>query len=167
MGATGKILVVVLSVCAVVAVVAVVAVLSVPRIENVAPAVARFEVAINNQTIIVELVSTPEQMARGLGGRDRIGINEGMLFSFAASGIYPFWMKDMRFPIDIVWIRDGRIVGVTERIDPQIGAPDVELRSYPPPEPVTQVLELAAGRVRLLHAAPGMPVAVRSLLGNR
>ena len=161
MGATGKILVVALGVCAVVVVV-----FSMPRIENVAPVVSRLEVTINNQTVIAELVSTPEQMARGLGGRDGLGMNEGMLFSFAAPGIYPFWMKDMRFSIDIVWIRDGRIVGITENIDPQIGASDAELRSYPPPEPVDQVLELAAGRARLLRAAPGMPITVQSLLGD-
>ncbi|MDO8520847.1 MAG: DUF192 domain-containing protein [bacterium] len=158
MEATWKILVVVLGACAAVVVFAG------PLMQNIAAVASRREVAVNGQTIIAELVSTPEQMARGLGGRDRLGVNEGMLFSFAAPGIYPFWMKDMRFPIDIVWIRDGRIVGITERIDPQIGAPDAELRSYPPPEPINEVLELMSGRASLLQARVGMPVTMRSLL---
>lgn len=158
MGATWKILVVVLGACAAIAA------FSVPLIQNVAAIASRREVAINNQTVIAELVSTPEQMARGLGGRDRLDVNEGMLFSFSAPGVYPFWMKDMRFPIDIVWIRDGRIVGITERIDPQIGAPDAALQMYPPPEPIHEALELMSGRASLLQARVGMPVSVRPLL---
>lgn len=158
MGMVWKTLVVVLGACAAVALAAV------PYVDQIAAVASRREIRVGTQTIIAELVSTPEQMARGLGGRDGIGVNEGMLFSFSAPGVYPFWMKDMRFPIDVVWLRDGRVVGVTENMNPQVGASDAELRTYSPPEPVTHVLELHAGRARLLRAAPGTPVVVRSLL---
>jgi hypothetical protein len=128
------------------------------------PAVSddRREVVINDQIITAIVAATPAEQARGLGGRSALGANEGLLFEFSGPGVYPFWMKDMQFPIDIIWIRDGRIVDITERLDPQIGAPDSELRMYSPQEAVDEVLEIASGRAALLHARIGDTVTVRT-----
>jgi len=87
-----------------------------------------------------------------------------MLFLFEDAGYWSFWMKDMRFPIDIVWIAGDRIVGFEERVAPEPGAAERDLRRYAPPEPVDKVLELAAGRVRLLRAEVGDTVRVRRLI---
>lgn len=118
-------------------------------------------VQIGERHILAEYADTPEAMARGLGGRDSLPPDRGMLFRFIVPGVYSFWMKDMRFPLDIVWLHEGRVVGVTADIDPQIGASDDELRRYMPPGPVTDVLELAAGRAEALGIQAGSKLDIR------
>jgi len=139
---------------------------AVPALETISAFGRKQEVAINSQTIIVEVVSKPADRERGLSGRTHLSVNEGMLFLFEAPGLHSFWMKGMQFPIDILWIHDDRVIGVTERIDPQIGVPESELAVLYPPEPVTRVLELAAGRAKLLGAKVGDRLTVRPLAGR-
>jgi len=91
--------------------------------------------------IRVELAETPQDKQRGLSGRDSLLEGEGMLFVYQTEGLYGFWMPDMRFSIDIVWIdRDMRVVHV---------APEVPPESYPatfkPDTPALFVLEVPAG----------------------
>ena len=105
------------------------------------------EVIINGHSIFVEVVDRPDLRAKGLSGRERLNENEGMLFVFEALGDYGFWMKEMKFPIDIIWIREDKIVGFEENINPQIGAEEKDLKIYYPPEPINRVLEVSAGTV--------------------
>lgn len=95
--------------------------------------------------VAVDVVDTPFLRARGLSGRPGLAPEEGMLFLFETARIQSFWMKDMRFPIDILWIRDGRIVGIS----PNVPAPRTssELPLYPSPVPCDVVLEVRAGAV--------------------
>ena len=68
-------------------------------------------VKIAGQVIKVELAITPEARARGLSGRQGLTQDEGMLFVFDTPGKYPFWMKDMNFAIDMIWIsEDSKVV---------------------------------------------------------
>ena len=60
----------------------------------------------------VETVSTPEGRAKGLSERERICERCAMLFLFEKEGNYSFWMKGMRFDLDMIWIRSGRISGI-------------------------------------------------------
>jgi hypothetical protein len=64
-----------------------------------------------------------------------------MLFLFEKPGTYRFWMKGMRFPIDIVWIRDDEVVGIEHNVPLPAAIP----QTYTPPVPVAVVLELPAG----------------------
>jgi uncharacterized membrane protein (UPF0127 family) len=73
-------------------------------------------------------------------------------------------MKDMKFPIDIVWINGDKIVGFEENVQPMPGARDSDLKIYYPPAPVNKVLELKAGRVELLRAGVGDTVKIRPLI---
>jgi hypothetical protein len=61
-------------------------------------------VKIAGQNIKVDLALTKEARTQGLSGRKNLKEGEGMLFIFERSGNYPFWMKDMFFPIDIIWL---------------------------------------------------------------
>jgi len=71
-------------------------------------------------SIAVELALTPESQAQGLSGRDRLGENEGMLFVFDRPDKYSFWMKDMNFPIDIIWIgEDLQIIYIKKNATPE------------------------------------------------
>jgi uncharacterized protein len=98
-------------------------------------------VTIGDATINVDIADTPALRERGLSGRDSLEDGTGMLFVFENPGVYGFWMKDMNFPIDIVWINsDNEVVGVEENVSPS---------TYPqslfPAEAIKYALELPAG----------------------
>ncbi len=126
----------------------------------------RVSVKIGEQYIVADTAKTQSERDKGLSGRDSIGLNEGMYFIFDTPGIYGFWMKGMKIPIDLVWISNGEIVGFEENMQPpaDLNAPDSELKNYLPPEPVDRVLELHVGRVALLKAEIGEAVLAKPLL---
>jgi len=140
-------------------------IISIPYFNRINVIKNKVEIKINNQYIIADVVKDEPARTRGLGGRDSIGVNEGMLFIFDSEDTRGFWMKDMKFPIDIVWIApDDKVAGITENIDPQIGAKDADLKVYYPPIPVKKVLELKSGRASLLKAEIGNDVQIRPLI---
>ena len=69
-------------------------------------------VEVAGKRIAVELADTPEKQQLGLGQRDALPWDTGMYFPYEHPAIYNFWMKGMRFSIDIIWIRNGRIIDV-------------------------------------------------------
>lgn len=71
-------------------------------------------VKIAGKNIKVELATTSAEQQKGLSARTFLAENEGMLFVFDKSGIYPFWMKDMRFAIDIIWLAPSDVEGIAE-----------------------------------------------------
>lgn len=100
---------------------------------------------VDGPALAVEIVSTPESITQGLSGRDQLGA-EGMLFVFNQPGIYSFWMKQMRFDLDLIWIRSGKIVAITPNVPkPEDNTPDSALPSYESPQIVDMVLEVPAG----------------------
>lgn len=102
-------------------------------------------VEINDKSFKVDVAETMGARAKGLSGREKLDKDEGMFFIFGTAGNYGFWMKDMKFPIDIIWIKNDRVVGITPNVRPQAGASDFGLKLYYPPEPVKHVLEVNAG----------------------
>ena len=137
---------------------------AVPYLNRLSTVQRKSEIKIGDQIIVAEVVKSKTDKEKGLSGRGTIGVNEGMLFLFDKEGSYGFWMKGMKFPIDIIWIWDDEIVGFEENIDPQIGAIEADLKFYYPPEPVDKVLELKAGRVGSLRAGIGDAVKIRPLI---
>ncbi|GMQ95145.1 MAG: hypothetical protein BMS9Abin13_257 [Patescibacteria group bacterium] len=98
-------------------------------------------VAINGDMFAVEIADTLRVRAQGLSGRDGLAPSAGMLFVFENAGLYAFWMKDMRFPIDIIWIgEDMTVVGIEEN-----ASPDSYPQIFTPEFPVRYVLEVAGG----------------------
>lgn len=74
----------------------------------------------NGTKIDAEVVSTPEERTRGLSGRKSLAPNAGLLFVFDQPDRYNFWMKEMNFPIDIIWIgEDFSVVDITENALPE------------------------------------------------
>jgi uncharacterized protein len=69
-------------------------------------------------TLTVELARTPDEKVRGLSGRPGLKPGHGMLFVFDRPQPISIWMKDMRFSLDIVWIREGRIVHIEKQAPP-------------------------------------------------
>ncbi len=95
----------------------------------------------------VDVAETMGSRAKGLSGREKLDKDEGMFFIFGSPGKYGFWIKDMKIPIDIIWIKENKIIGFEENISPQIGASEFNLKMYYPPESVKYVLEVKVGTV--------------------
>lgn len=111
-------------------------------------------VRIGERRFLVELADTPALRERGLGFRDTLPSGQGMLFLFpdVNPDRYAFWMKGMRFPLDIAWIRDGRIVYIKRNIPAD--AEDI----FRPPTLADSVLEVNTGE--LSGIVPGDAVQV-------
>ena len=84
-------------------------------------------VQIAGQNIKVDLALTPVEQEQGLSGRQSLAENEGMLFVFESPGKYQFWMKDMNFPIDMIWLapsgdgdREAQVVYIKKNADPKL-----------------------------------------------
>jgi uncharacterized membrane protein (UPF0127 family) len=107
-------------------------------------------VHVHSTTIRVEIARTNSEQQKGLSGRVGLAEHHGMLFIFDQPGSYGFWMKDMQFPIDILWIEKGQVVAITPQLLPA---------SYPavvvPPSAVTYVLEIPAGEASRDHIHQG------------
>jgi uncharacterized membrane protein (UPF0127 family) len=102
--------------------------------------------ASGDRVLRIEVATTPEQSERGLGYRDALPPDAGMLFDLGSTRTQAFWMKGMRFALDFVWIADDkRVLAVTPDVPPQPGAPDAQLHLFSPPAPVRYVLEINAG----------------------
>ncbi|TSC82767.1 MAG: DUF192 family protein [Parcubacteria group bacterium Gr01-1014_20] len=105
------------------------------------------EVRINDQTFSVDVADTMMSRSQGLSGREKLEDSEGMFFVFDSPGNHGFWMKDMKFAIDIIWIKGERIVGFQENAKPEPEKSVFGLKTYYPPEAVDRVLEVNAGTV--------------------
>lgn len=102
-------------------------------------------------SVAVEVAKTDTARNAGLGGRACIGSDEGMLFEFDKPSYYPFWMKDMQFPIDIIWISaDHQVVTVRSNV-----APSTYPQNFTNSAPAQYVLELKAGRAQTLGITQG------------
>lgn len=101
-------------------------------------------IKINEAEFLVQIADEPHEHQRGLSGRDSLGENEGMLFVFEKPDFHSFWMKDMKFSIDIVWIDENlKVIGVEPELSPQSFP-----KTFAPPRPVSYVLEISGGRAR-------------------
>ncbi len=99
------------------------------------------EGTIGDITLNLEIAKTPSDRIKGLSGRTALEESEGLLFVFPKPGKYGFWMKDMNFPIDIIWIdKNMRVLGASEELTPESYP-----KSYYPPSEVQFVLEVPAG----------------------
>lgn len=100
-------------------------------------------VKVAGREIKAEIADTEEKRSRGLSGRKNLPEGAGMLFIFEIPAKYSFWMKDMRFPLDIIWIDENKkIIAISENI-----SPNTYPTSFSPSDPVKYVLEVNAGWV--------------------
>mgnify|MGYP003619947820 CR=1 FL=1 len=105
----------------------------------------------NYECLSLERVSEPDDLAKGLSGRESMPANQGMLFVFPESSKHCFWMKDMQFPLDMIWVDANKKVVHVEA--------DVQPDSYPneicPPQPAVYVIEVNAGVAKKAYLTPG------------
>ncbi|MFA5024340.1 MAG: DUF192 domain-containing protein [Patescibacteria group bacterium] len=97
---------------------------------------------INNSVIKVEIATRPQTQYQGLSGRKSLEANAGMLFDYTDKQIREFVMRNMNFPLDIIFIADGKIINIAANLTPEGAQPKEIYRSA---QPVNQVLEVNGG----------------------
>lgn len=104
-------------------------------------------VKIGDTSIKAEVAKTEAEREKGLSGREKLEKNSGMLFVIDGGKTSPtFWMKGMKFSIDIIWIKSGRIIQIDKKVEaPGVGTPDNKLKLYNPKSAVDYVLEVNPG----------------------
>ncbi|PIT92989.1 MAG: hypothetical protein COU06_02410 [Candidatus Harrisonbacteria bacterium CG10_big_fil_rev_8_21_14_0_10_38_8] len=80
--------------------------------------IGEVEIVLGENTYQVEVAKTPQEQVNGLSNRELLEEGKGMLFIFDRAKIQSFWMKDMNFSIDIVWLNDNKVIGFTENLLP-------------------------------------------------
>ena len=96
---------------------------------------------IGKQAITLALATTAAEHEQGLSDTKQLSFDQGMLFIFDSSVIPAFWMKDMNYPLDIIWIgADKKVVGVVQNLDPKTYP-----KTFSPNEPIKYVLEVSSG----------------------
>lgn len=113
---------------------------------------------VNRASVVVEVADTVASQVQGLSGRSSLAPDRGMLFVYPDQQVRNFWMKDMRFPIDVVWIADSKVVGVEESVPHQ--SDDGEVVRFTPDAPADMALEVNAGWIRDNGIATGDSVSV-------
>lgn len=115
---------------------------------------------VGDYAIRVAIADSPTERTQGLSGTTMLPQGTGMLFVFPSPHVPGFWMKDMLFPIDIIWISSaGEVVGVVPRATPE---------SFPtqfrPDQPIQYVLEVPAGFAETYNVQKGVKISVEIAL---
>ncbi len=98
-------------------------------------------IEVGTHTVRVEHARTLAEQSRGLMSRDHLDDDAGMLFEFPDTSVRSFWNKSTLIPLDVIWIREGKIIGISSLPSEEDGK-TVTVSS---PEPIDSALEVNAG----------------------
>jgi uncharacterized protein len=100
----------------------------------------------NGKSIRAEVVTHPTEMMRGMMFRDSLAEDRGMLFVHGSEGQFPYWMYQVRIPLDIIWLdRNQRIVEISAKTPPCPSAKATECPQFGGQQKALFILELAGG----------------------
>ena len=119
------------------------------------------QVQINDKAISLIVARSDKDRMKGLSGRDNLSEDQGMLFMFEKKGQYGFWMRDMKFPLDIIYIDDNTVVYLVENAPAGAQAPNLTI--YTPDTDVNRVLELNAGGAKKYGIKKGTKVTFKGI----
>ncbi len=104
------------------------------------------QIKINNTVVSIEVADTAATRSRGLSGREKLATDSGMLFVYPETKIYRFWMKEMKFPLDMIFINNGSVVDILKDVPaPELSKKEQDLIIYQPKTPINMMLEVNAG----------------------
>lgn len=115
------------------------------------------KVTIHDEKFTAEIASSSAEQEKGLSGRNNLAADHAMLFVFEKSDYHSFWMKEMKFPLDILFIQDAKIVSITENALPPVEGKDLPI--IQPTSPANRVLEIQAGLVKKYNIKIGDTVS--------
>ncbi len=133
-------------VCAIILLLAVAYIIVSARNVKEKPAAEGKTLAIGETVVYITVADTEQERSQGLSGKRSLRADEGMLFIFDKAGVYPFWMKDMQFDLDFVYINNNSVVDLIEAVPaPKNNNGNVEIINAS--VPFEWVLEVPAGWV--------------------
>jgi len=103
------------------------------------------QMIIGNHKVYIELADTLEKQTQGLSGISKLEEETGMLFPYNPPQMVSFWMKDMLIPIDIIFIKDNKVVTLYDKVQPEPNTSLSQLKRYSPNQLIDYVLEVPAG----------------------
>lgn len=113
---------------------------------------------LGNRNFNLEVADTNELIIKGLSGRKSLKADHGMIFIYEKPDLYSFWMKEMRFPLDFIWIRENSVVDLSENIP----APSNEnIPVIVPRNPVDKVIEVKAGTIKSINLKIGDKIIIK------
>lgn len=117
---------------------------------------------INSISLKIEIADTKDSRSKGLGGRESLALDSGMLFIFEKADKYPFWMKGLKFPLDFIWIGSDTVLDVLENVPPPTAVQDdASLPIYSSKVDIDKVLEVNAGTVQRLNIKVGDVIQIK------
>lgn len=120
----------------------------------------RTQVTINNQEFKVSVARSDRDKQTGLSKTKKLDENRGMLFVFDKADYYRFWMKEMEFPIDIIYIKGNKVTTVI----PNAPVATIDkLIVYEPAQKSDRVLEINAGLAKKYNIKEGSTVEIDNL----
>jgi len=114
--------------------------------------------------IQLEVARSAQQQSWGLMGRPPLAPLRGMWFPYAEPQPLKFWMHHTPAPLDMLFLRAGRVLAIEAAARP---CPNLPCRSYGPEEPSDGVVELAAGEAARLGIKVGSPARIEALRASR
>lgn len=118
------------------------------------------QVTIKDLVIQAKIADEPKEQQAGLSDFSSLSLNEGMLFVFDKSTAHVFWMKNVEFAIDIIWIDEQKkIVDIASNVPPEPKKSDKKITRYKPKSDAKYVLEINAGLSALHNLQIGDPVS--------
>ncbi len=103
---------------------------------------------LHDEIFTARIADTDDKRTLGLSGTSGLGKNEAMVFKMPGLNRYSFWMKDMQYPLDILWLKGNTIVDMAPRVPPApIGAPDDQIQKYTSRLDADIVVEVVSGTV--------------------
>lgn len=113
----------------------------------------------NGKTIYAEMAIQYAEMVRGLMFRDSIAADRGMLFLHNKMGKYPYWMYQVRIPLDIIWMNhDKQVVEILANVPPCPSAKSSECPTHGGTQEAQFVLELGSGMAAKYEVAVGTKI---------
>lgn len=104
------------------------------------------EITVGKASLSVEVADEPAKWIQGLSGREKVENGPAMLFIFSDSRVREFWMKDMKFALDFLWLNNGKVVAINENIPPPTVTNPEPVRINPQ-QSINAVIEVPAGWV--------------------
>lgn len=113
---------------------------------------------VKEKILSLYVAKTDKDKQIGLSKYKSISNEKGMIFIFDKPDYYPFWMKGMKFPIDIIYIKDNKVITVLK----DLRAESSDSVIYYPTAPANKVLEINAGLSTQYNITPGDTVQTKN-----
>ncbi len=116
-------------------------------------------IIIENKTFLLDVAKSAQEQEIGLAKYNKLPQNMAMLFPFSNYGYYSFWMKNMKFPIDIIYIKNNKIVDIFTNV-PNPKSENEKLKIYISKSKANYVLEINANLSKKYNFKIGSSVKI-------